>query len=68
MLVLSRKLGEEIVLPNIGVTITLVRIQRNRAVLGIRAPESVAIQRRELLARKPNTSQGQKEKSNHAVP
>jgi carbon storage regulator len=50
MLVLSRKIGEEIVIGN-EVVVTVVRIQGQRIRLGITAPEQVPIRRGEL--RKP---------------
>ena len=49
MLVLTRKLGEEIVLPGLGVSITLVEIHGHRVRLGIRAPASVVVLRSEML-------------------
>jgi len=47
MLVLSRKIGEEI---RIGecVTITINRIRGNRVLLGIKAPQNIHIVRGEL--------------------
>ena len=48
MLVLSRKLGEKIHIGD-NVTITVVEIDRGKIRLGIEAPRSVPIFRRELL-------------------
>lgn len=48
MLVLSRKRGEEIVLPGLGVSIQLVDVRGNRVRLGITAPQSVSVVRREI--------------------
>jgi carbon storage regulator len=49
MLVLTRKTGEEIVLPEHGVTIGVVAIGGKRVRLGISAPFDVPVHRRELL-------------------
>jgi len=51
MLVLTRKVGEEIVLPSLGVTISLQQIRRAAVSLGFRAPSNVKIMRSELLER-----------------
>lgn len=48
MLVLTRKLGEEIVLPGLDVSITLVEVHGQRVRLGIRAPASVVVLRSEV--------------------
>lgn len=48
MLVLSRKLGEEIVLPDLGVSIKLVDVRGHRVRLGISAPPSVVVMRSEV--------------------
>jgi carbon storage regulator len=47
MLVLSRKVDEEIVIGN-DIKVTVVRIAGNRIRLGITAPENVAIRRAEI--------------------
>ncbi len=51
MLVLKRKLGERIVVPNCGVTITIVAIEGNIVRLGVEAPESIPIHREEVWRR-----------------
>jgi carbon storage regulator len=48
MLVLSRKLGERIILPQCGVTVTVVAVEGNRVRLGITAPAEIDIYREEL--------------------
>jgi carbon storage regulator CsrA len=57
MLVLSRRLNEQIVLPGLGITVQLVAIEHGRVRLGIEAPPEVRILREELigqaLARRP---------------
>jgi len=49
MLVLSRKLGEEILIGN-DVRLVVYRIGGNRVRLGIAAPDGVPVHRAELLA------------------
>jgi len=49
MLVLSRKLSEEIVIDG-HITVKVLRIQGHRVYLGIEAPKEVAIRRGELVA------------------
>jgi carbon storage regulator len=48
MLVLGRKEGEQIVLPDCGVTVTVIAIAGNQVRLGISAPPEVAIHREEI--------------------
>jgi carbon storage regulator len=49
MLVLSRRLGEKIVIAD-NITITVIDIDRGKIRLGIEAPRSVPVYRQELLA------------------
>jgi carbon storage regulator CsrA len=49
MLVLSRKLDEEIVLLNLGVTIKVMAIRKGTVRIGIDAPEEVKVLRKELI-------------------
>lgn len=56
MLVLSRKLGEKIVIGK-DVEITVTKLNANAVVLSIEAPREVGIVRGELLA-KPNQASG----------
>jgi carbon storage regulator len=48
MLVLSRKIGEQIVMPDQEVVVTVVAIHGNRVRIGITAPSDVAVYREEL--------------------
>jgi carbon storage regulator len=48
MLVLSRKIGERILLPDYEVTITVVAIEGNRVRLGISAPAEITVYREEI--------------------
>lgn len=50
MLVLSRKLGEKIVLPGLGVTVAVLQVRGGSVMVGIDAPRHVAIRRSELPA------------------
>ena len=59
MLVLTRKPGEEIILPDQGVTIRLTDVCGNRARIGITAPDHIRILRRELWNREPQPSHGE---------
>ncbi len=52
MLVLSRKLGEKIVI-NGDIVVTVVKIDRNQIRLGIEAPKDVAIFREEIAPAEP---------------
>ncbi len=49
MLVLSRKLGEKIIIGD-NISITIIDIDRGKVRLGIEAPRSVPVYRQELLA------------------
>ncbi len=51
MLVLSRKLGERIVIPNCELTITVVAIDGNTVRLGVEAPAATAVHREEVWQR-----------------
>ena len=48
MLVLTRRLGEEISIPSLGVSIRIVGTQGSRTRIGIDAPASLEIRRAEL--------------------
>ena len=51
MLVLTRKVGEKIVLPNVGVEIHVNGIRGDKVSIGIEAPSDVAIHREEVWHR-----------------
>lgn len=51
MLVLTRKLGEQIVLPDAGVLVTVLGISENRVRLGVAAPAEQRVHRREIWER-----------------
>jgi carbon storage regulator len=48
MLVLSRKVGEAIVLPEAGIVLTVLEVRGGQIRLGISAPPEVAVFREEL--------------------
>lgn len=48
MLVLSRKIGERIVIPICDLTITVVAIEGNKVRLGITAPPEIGVYREEV--------------------
>ena len=52
MLVLTRKIGEEIVIDG-QVRIVVVEVRGNRTTLGICAPPSVRVDRKEIHERRP---------------
>lgn len=54
MLVLTRKVGESIVVPELGVLVTILGIQGNQVRLGISAPDDVPIYREEVWERLSN--------------
>lgn len=49
MLVLTRRAGEKIVLPHLGITIQITAIKAGQVRIGIDAPADVAIFREEIL-------------------
>lgn len=51
MLVLSRKLGEKVVIGQ-NIVLTVVKIDRNQIRLGIEAPSDVSIYREEIAPKK----------------
>lgn len=58
MLVLSRKLGEEIWIDG-GITVRVLEIRGNKVRLGIGAPEGTGILRRELAEAEINAKSGE---------
>jgi len=51
MLVLSRKIGEQVVLPSCGVTIAVVKIAGSKVRLGVEAPPETSVHRQEVWDR-----------------
>ena len=48
MLVLSRKIGERILVPNSNVVVTVVSVKGNQVRLGVSAPADVVVYREEV--------------------
>jgi carbon storage regulator len=55
MLVLSRKLGEKIVIGD-NITVTIVKIDRNQIRIGIEAPQDVPVYREEIAPQRVSRS------------
>lgn len=51
MLVLNRKVGEQIVVPQCGLTFTILEVQGDKVSVGITAPLEVKVHRREVWER-----------------
>jgi len=51
MLVLSRKGGETIVLPQLGITLSILGIRGDRVRIGISAPSGIMVHREEVWHR-----------------
>jgi len=60
MLVLSRKLGEKIVIGD-NIVITVVKIDRNQIRIGIEAPHDVPVYREEIAPNRPITCKASEE-------
>jgi carbon storage regulator len=58
MLVLTRRIGEKIVI-NGDICITILAIRGNQVRLGIAAPRQTAVDRQEILERRKRPSQGE---------
>jgi carbon storage regulator len=57
MLLLSRKVGEKVVLPSCSVTVAVVAVSGNRVRLGITAPADIPIHRDEVARRSRRSSE-----------
>lgn len=51
MLVLTRKVGEEIIVPDCGLTFTVLEVRGDRVRVGVAAPAEVRVHRREVWER-----------------
>jgi carbon storage regulator len=65
MLVLSRKVGEKIVIPGLDAEIAVVAIKGKAVRLGITAPAEVAVRRQEVPARDAALAAGALPVSSH---
>lgn len=57
MLVLSRRPDEQIVFPELGISIKVIRTKGNQVRLGIQAPETIRILRGELAFEADSTEE-----------
>jgi len=65
MLVLSRKVGEKIVIPGLDAEIAVVAIKGKAVRLGITAPVEVAVRRQEVPARREAVAAGALPEDSH---
>ena len=68
MLVLSRKIGEQIVLPESGVTVAVLGVNSKRVRLGIEGPSDVTVHRAEVWRRIMDLTGGPQEKPHAKEP
>ena len=61
MLVLSRRVGETIELPEVGVVVQVVGIKKSKIQLGIEAPREITVSRGELPRRRQLAAQPERE-------
>ena len=61
MLVFTRKIGQQVVLPEQGITIDVVDIGKTRVRLGISAPADIPVHRREVWDRAHGTGSGRRQ-------
>ncbi len=61
MLVLSRKIREQILIPGMNIRLTIVSVGKNRVQLGIEAPQGIQITR-------PETAQRTVDVDEHQIP
>ena len=58
MLVLSRKVGERIVIPDYDLAVTVIAVDGNRVRIGVSAPTDVNVFREELWAHMQDQANG----------
>jgi carbon storage regulator len=51
MLVVSRRVGEEILVPDLGIVFRILEVRGNKVRVGVTAPPNIRVQRRELWER-----------------
>jgi carbon storage regulator len=56
MLVLTRKVGERIVVPNCSLIITIIALEGSRVLLGLAAPPDVDVYREEVWLQLPQST------------
>jgi|GEM_PF-1217869 len=67
MLVLSRHAQQEIVFPQLGITVSVVQVRGQLVKLGIEAPPSIRIVRQELIGRDPVVAPDEQSKQSPAA-
>ena len=63
MLVLSRKIGERIVVPHCELAVTVLAVEGKAVRLGISAPEDIAVHREEVWQQISQKSEGRRQRS-----
>jgi carbon storage regulator len=63
MLVLSRKVGERIVVPHCELAVTVIAVEGKAVRLGISAPEDIAVHREEVWQQLSQKSEGKRQRS-----
>jgi len=58
MLVLTRTIGEQIVIADGAIRVCIVAVEGNRVRLGIQAPDSVRVDREEVFERRQGIANG----------
>lgn len=67
MLVLARKVGQKIVIGD-GIEVTIVEIRDEQVRIGISAPRSVPVHRKELLEQIKAEERGEADAKDHIAP
>jgi carbon storage regulator len=68
MLILTRRVGETLVIGDGSITVTVVGIREGQVRLGIKAPKSVAVHREEVFNRIQQEQAEEVERTANAVP
>lgn len=63
MLLLSRKCGEKIVIPQLNIIVTVLEIRGDRIRLGITAPVNISVHREEICERRDRQKKPAADKS-----
>jgi carbon storage regulator len=59
MLVLNRRVGEQIVVPQVGLVFTVLEVQGDKVSVGITAPRELKVHRREVWERIQRNGEGE---------
>ena len=66
MLILTRRVGETVMIGGQEVTVTVLGVKGNQIRLGINAPKSVAVHREEIFERIQREAQAEADSGRHA--